>query len=40
MNITIFSSPGQSPGSYCTTPGVGVGVGGCVGVSKLLKFLH
>ena len=28
--------------SYCTTPGVdvGVGVGGSVGVSKMLKFLR
>ena len=24
--------------SYCTTPGVGIGVGG--GVSKMLKFLR
>ena len=26
--------------SYCTTPSVGIGVGGGVGVSKMLKFLR
>ena len=24
--------------TYCTTPGVGIGVGGGVGISKMLKF--
>ena len=30
----------KSRKSYCTTPGVGidVGVGGCIRVSKMLKF--
>ena len=32
----------ESRKSYCTTPGVGVGIGdgSCVGVTKMLKFLH
>ena len=30
----IISLPGQSPESYCITPGVGVGVGVGGGISK------
>ena len=36
---TIFSSPGQSRKSYCTTPGVSIGGGVGVG-GEMLKFLH
>ena len=43
--LTLFSSPGQSPGRAIVLPpgigiGVGVGVGSGVGVSKMLKFLR
>ena len=37
--LSYISSPvGIYRKSYCTTPGVSVGVNGIVGVSKMLKF--
>ena len=37
--MTLFSLPGRSPGRAIVLPGVSVGVGIGVRVSKMLKFL-
>ena len=39
LGVPIFSSPGQSPGRASVLP-PGVGGGGGVSISKMLKFLR